>query len=80
MNTLSTYTLPSEPSSRFKAGSIGEKNQQKVLEAALTVFSRKGFQVLELMRLQEKQACQKLTCCITSKQKKSCIRLLSLEF
>ena len=43
MNTLSTYTLPTEPSSRFKAGSIGEKNQQKVLEAALTVFSRKGF-------------------------------------
>ena len=43
MNTLSTHILPSEASSRFKAGSIGEKNQQKVLEAALTVFSRKGF-------------------------------------
>ena len=43
MNIHSTYTLPSEASSRFKAGSIGEKNQQKVLEAALTVFSRKGF-------------------------------------
>ncbi len=43
MNIHSTYTLPSEASSRFKAGSIGEKNQQKVLEAAVKVFSRKGF-------------------------------------
>jgi TetR/AcrR family transcriptional regulator len=43
MNTLSTYALPFETSSRFKTGSIGEKNQQKVLEAAVTIFSRKGF-------------------------------------
>ena len=43
MNILSTHTLPFEASSRFKMGSIGEKNQQKVLEAAVTVFSRKGF-------------------------------------
>ena len=35
--------LPSERTARFKAGSIGEKNQQKVLEAAVKVFSRKGF-------------------------------------
>lgn len=43
MNILSTYALPFETSSRFKAGSIGEKNQQKVLEAAVAIFSRKGF-------------------------------------
>tara|TARA_B110000091_G_scaffold18752_1_gene17672 strand:- start:1 stop:714 length:714 start_codon:yes stop_codon:yes gene_type:complete len=35
--------LPSERTARFKAGSIGEKNQQRVLEAAVKVFSRKGF-------------------------------------
>jgi TetR/AcrR family transcriptional regulator len=40
---IHSYALPSETSSRFKAGSIGEKNQQKVLEAAVKVFSRKGF-------------------------------------
>jgi TetR/AcrR family transcriptional regulator len=43
MNIHSTYALPSETSSRFKEGSIGEKKQQKVLEAAVKVFSRKGF-------------------------------------
>ena len=42
MNIHST-SLPSETTIRFKAGSIGDKNQQKVLEAAVTVFSRKGF-------------------------------------
>lgn len=43
MNIISTNTLTFEASNRFKLGSIGEKNQQKVLEAALKVFSRKGF-------------------------------------
>ena len=42
MNIIPTKALPFEPSSRYKAGSIGEKNQQKVLEAAVKVFSRKG--------------------------------------
>lgn len=43
MNIISSSTLAFAASTRFKAGSIGEKNQQKVLEAAVTVFSRKGF-------------------------------------
>lgn len=43
MNIHSTTALPPEISRRFKVGSIGAKNQQKVLEVALKVFSRKGF-------------------------------------
>lgn len=43
MNIHNSNALPSETSSRFKTGSIGAKNQQKVLEAAVKIFSRKGF-------------------------------------
>ena len=43
MNIISTNALPFEASNRFKVGSIGAKNQHKVLEAAVKVFSRKGF-------------------------------------
>jgi len=43
MNIHTSNALPPETSSRFKAGSIGAKNQQKVLEAAVKIFSRKGF-------------------------------------
>ena len=40
---IHSNALPSGSTVRFKAGSIGEKNQQRVLEAAVEVFSRKGF-------------------------------------
>ena len=43
MISIHSHLLPSGRTVRFKAGSIGEKNQQKVLEAAVKIFSRKGF-------------------------------------
>jgi len=43
MNIHTSNALPSGQSTRFKSGSIGDKNQQKVLEAAVKIFSRKGF-------------------------------------
>ena len=76
MNILSTHTLPFEASSRFKMGSIGEKNQQKVLEAAVTVFSRKGFSGARIDEIAKEAGMSKTNMLYYFKTRKNSIKLL----